>query len=356
MIYTVNESASKVVKKNTNFADILFESEQNNMMIFEAALACDFHEIKGLREGTIVSSELSALQEKTAKEYMGIVWTAIKRAWEKILEALGNAMKTIGLFVLKTGTPLTKKFDETYDAHKREGIKFNDLKTEWIDMDKLSDKYSVHGVFNKGMSMMDQYAGYKYANGDKATAHNISSSIFCEYLGVTVGTVEAPKEFIEEAMKKSIETKDIKNKSDLEPMLDILRKNDAIKALRKTESELGKELNEVKKALDKNPENNADAIGAVASAYQTAINAFTNLHIKSVRFDMKKAYTVIQKAIMDIEGVKESVDYAVSVFESEFDADMETVPGQEEIDPQFGDAVNALIDASEPEADPNPEA
>ena len=49
-----------------------------------------------------------------------------------------------------------------------------------------------------------------------------------------------------------------------------------------------------------------------------------------------------------MEGVKESADYAVSVANSEFDAEMETVPGQEDVEPKYDDAVNAMIDASEP--------
>lgn len=356
MIYTVNEASKPVVesaKKTTNFASILFESEQNSMMIFEAALACDFHEIKGLREGTIVSSELSALQEKTAKEFMHSVWEAIKKAAEKVLNALASVMRSIGQWIIKTATPLADRFDKVYDEHKRDGVKFEDLKCEWIDLDKLADKYNLYGLSEAGFEVMEKYAGYKYAEGGRTSAHNIATGIFREYIGGDDSDI-APAEFIARAMEKSIEEKNIKVKADLDPALNLLRKNDAIKALRSTEAALRKDLNAVKKELNSEKENNADAVSAVASAYQTAINAFTNLHVKAVKYDLKAANTLVHKAIIAMEGVKESVDYTISVVESEFDTEMETVPGEAEVEPKYDDAVNALIAASEPEGEPAP--
>ena len=356
MIYTVNEASKPVVEngvKHNNFASILFESEQNNMMIFEAALACDFHEIKGLREGTIVSSELSSLQEKTAKEFAQSIWAAIKKAAEKILDALASVMRSIGQWIIKTATPLADRFDKVWDEHKKDGVKFEDLKCEWIDLAKLSEKYNLYGLSEKGFEAMEKYAGYEHAQGGRASAHNIATGIFREYIGGSESDI-APSEFVAKALEGAVEEKTIKVKADLDPALDLLRKNDAIKALRETERDLRKDLNAVKKELNSEKANNADAVSAVAGAYQVAINAFTNLHVKAVKYDLKAANTVIHKAIIAMEGVKESADYTISVVESEFDAEIEVVPGEAEVEPKYDDAVSALIDASEPEGEPAP--
>lgn len=357
MIYTVTESASKSEAKNaTNFANILFESEQNNMMIFEAALACDFHEVKGLREGTILNSELSTLQEKTAKEFMQSVWAVIKRVFEKLLNALASVMRTVGQWIIKTATPLADRFDKVYDEHKRSGVKFN-FETKWIDMDKLDKDYPIGELFNNSMLKMDEYSGYKGAgNGGRAGAHDMAASLFCEYLGVAAGTVKAPAEFVAKAMEDAIKDKKITNKHDLDPMLDLLRKNDAIKSLRKQETELRREMNDVKKQLNKVDGVNADAVSIVASAYQVAINAFTNLHVKAVKFNLREANTAIHKAIIDMEGAVKESAFAICVAESEFDAEMETIPGQDEVESKYDDAVNALIDASEPDDGSKPDA
>ena len=358
MIYTVNEASKPVVEnavKHNNFASILFESEQNNMMIFEAALACDFHEIKGLREGTIVSSELATLQEKTFRDYLNTVGDMISKAIQKLIEVVRSVMKTVGQWLISKATPVADRFEQAYDKYTKDGKHFRTaFKYDWIDLDELSKKYPISEVHSKALDDLTKYESeYVHDSRNPVTSLSIASEIFNKYLGRGSGETTSSK-FVNEAMEAAIEHKEIRNREDMQPLLDVLRKTDAIKSLKRAEQDLRQQLVDAKKLLNKNKdqtENKAELLSAVSAAYQNILNAFTSLHVKAVKHDIKQANTIVHKAIAFVEGgIKESVDYAIIVAESEFDSDMEIVPGQDEVDPKYDDAVNALIDASEPEA------
>lgn len=153
-IYSANRSGSMVatqeasaLKGNYTSADlgrILYESQVNDMAIFEAVLATDFDEIKSLREGTILESEIASLNEE-AKEGLGKkLVAALDALWKKIKELLTIAKRKIAAYVIRSGKAYAedyKKFvaDEKFANKFPSGVKGKMMDENISDIIKLPD-------------------------------------------------------------------------------------------------------------------------------------------------------------------------------------------------------------------------
>ena len=70
-IYSVNRTGSMALAqvaanesyKSEDIGRVLYETQVNDMAFFEAVLACDFNELKSMREGTLLESEVASLNE-----------------------------------------------------------------------------------------------------------------------------------------------------------------------------------------------------------------------------------------------------------------------------------------------------
>lgn len=82
-----------------DFGRILSECATNDMKLFNAAIARDFQEITAMQEGTMVSSEIRALQEFSAKEaWKGLV-EKLKKLWAKIKGVFRNVYAKLSLWL-----------------------------------------------------------------------------------------------------------------------------------------------------------------------------------------------------------------------------------------------------------------
>ena len=92
-IYSANRTGSFNVAqipanesyKWNDIGRILCESQANDMAFFEAALACDFTEVKGLREGTILESEIASFTEAAEES---LIEKLIKRVQEWVAKII----------------------------------------------------------------------------------------------------------------------------------------------------------------------------------------------------------------------------------------------------------------------------
>lgn len=346
MIYSINESTG--IKKNyTNISSILFECEQNNMMCFEAALACDFHEIKGINEGSILESELAALQEKSMEEYKNSILTAVRRCCEKLLSLLQSAMKTIGLWLIKTGTPLAQRAKDAYNmymkTHGKVEPKF-DITCNWIYAKKL-EKYSVDDgiTFAKAEDEIRAAANAS----EKQDAHTIASGVMSDMLGKKV---ESRGEFVAEALKDLSEERKVtcfNGKSGVLDMLTLLSDKEALTRIRTVEAELRTKLKGIEKEIKGISQTNAANISAIASGYQVVLSSLVDINIKATKQNMREANNVAHKVILAMEGTKNEA-FEMLVAESEFDQDTDPVINTE-VDPEYEEPVDALLSSVEPE-------
>ena len=127
-IYSNNRTGSMAVAQlaanesytSEDFGRILYESQVNDMAFFEAVLTCDFNEIKGLREGTILKSEVAALNEATAKGIIDKLIQGVQSYWQKLKGAFKDAINKIGVWFTKIGKPMSEKL-KAYDVKNWKG-------------------------------------------------------------------------------------------------------------------------------------------------------------------------------------------------------------------------------------------
>ena len=353
MIYTVNESVAKKPasdsKLYSNFASILYESEQNDMAIFEAALACDFHEVKGLQEGTILQSEVAALTEANMNEMLKTVKAALERVRDKIIELYHRVIDYIGNYIIKNGKRLVERWNRyktTYPDHEYQ------INIMTID-EEVAAKFKLSNF--DAMGMKNTASDNAYA--EKVDAAQILTKELSERVGQEVGSAA---EFKEAALKKVY-----KNVSATIEVLDKLAadltSNASIKELREEEARIRKLFDTYMKDLEERAKKpDAAVIGAYASAFHTVIHAHADLNVKIQKERMRLAHRGLMAAMASVDNdlkekpadaKNESVEYAFDCLlaESEFEDAMEMIPGEEPIDPEHKDAVDALVASAAPE-------
>lgn len=356
MIYTVNESAAKTATDSmpyTNFANILFESEQNDMAIFEAALACDFHEVKGLQEGTILKSEVAALTEANMAKLVETLKTALTRVRDKIIELYHRVIDYIGNYIVKDGKVLVerwKRYKNTYPNWNYQ-IEVMTINDDVAGKFKI-DNYTAMGLANK---VSDN------AYAEKADAAEILTKELSERAGQEVGSAAEFKKVVMDKVYKKVDA----SNEVLDKMAEDLTSNTTIKALRAEEAHVRELFNTYMKDLEERAKKpDAAIVGAYASAFQTVIHAYADLNVKIHRERLRLAHRglmasmasidneIKEKGLSPLDVKKEHVEYAFDCLlaESEFEDAMEMVPGEEPIDPEHKDAVDAFVASASEEA------
>lgn len=124
-IYSGNRtgSANIVIEADTSYGAndigrIMYETEHNDQAIFEAILKSDFREIKGIREGTILKSEIASLNEASIKNLFNTLKEAILKLMNKIAGLAKNFIAAISTFLDKNGKKAIKDFDKKFDKSK----------------------------------------------------------------------------------------------------------------------------------------------------------------------------------------------------------------------------------------------
>ena len=108
-IYARNSLGSNVkitANENYSYADmgrILSECVQNDMTLFNAVLLNDFKESTAIREGTMVSSELTAFREFSVKEAWGGLKKKLQKLWEKIKGVFRQVYAKLTVWLVRNG-------------------------------------------------------------------------------------------------------------------------------------------------------------------------------------------------------------------------------------------------------------
>lgn len=120
-----------------DFGRILSECAINDMRLFNAAIARDFQEAQALSEGTMVASEIQALQEFSIKE----AWKGLKEKLKKLWAKIKGVFKTV---YAKLSLWLNRNTKAYIAQHRKELIskncggckipKFHDPKPGYLDI------------------------------------------------------------------------------------------------------------------------------------------------------------------------------------------------------------------------------
>lgn len=128
-IYSANRSGmmeTGTIAANENYtscdaARIMYESQVNDMAIFEAIIASDLHEAKALQEGTLLESEAVKFNRQNATGILGKLEERLKALWAKIKAAFKDVMNKIAAYVLRDGKAYAKEFKKRYEKKKLNG-------------------------------------------------------------------------------------------------------------------------------------------------------------------------------------------------------------------------------------------
>lgn len=300
-IYSANRSAAvgtvaEAKKYTTDINRIMYESEVNNMRIFEACMKYDFTQIQGLREGTILESEIAAIDEASKAEFLEsvkkaweVVKAKLKAAFDAILNKLGNAYRLIAV-------PTIKRFEKIDDS------KFS-ASTEFEFLAYQNPKITTSTISE---DMENELKAPKPIDG------NISrTEIISKVLGKCVGASEVqPGKFLSAMKEKYFVNKKISlTKSEIEnEIISVLKMKDVIKDIKTAQKLCSNIIDNITKSLKNNIAKNDTAsmsdLNTISSAYQTALTSVANAQCKIYIFTIN-SYIKYLTAIMKKLGEKD---------------------------------------------------
>lgn len=121
-LVTANES----YKGDVGLQQILIESAQNDMAIFDAVIRSDINEAVSLQEGTLLQEEVAIMHEGMVKDFFGKVLAFLKKMVEKIKGIFKAIYAKITGVVVRDGKKLV-------DMHKKNviGKNLSKMKYKW---------------------------------------------------------------------------------------------------------------------------------------------------------------------------------------------------------------------------------
>ena len=137
MAITANESYT-----STDLGRILYESQVNDMAIFEAVVASDLNEMKAVREGTLLESEIVSLNEASAKEFINSMIDRIKAFWRKIKGVFRDIKRKIAAYLLGDGKAFIEEFEKKFEDLRKNGLPKN--KKYDVDIEQYFDISKVN--------------------------------------------------------------------------------------------------------------------------------------------------------------------------------------------------------------------
>ena len=309
-IYSGNRSGSMdilVTEANMSYgpndmARIMYESEVNDMKIFEAILQNDFREIKGIREGTILESELKSLNEASKKHLLDSLMVKSKSAWSKIKGAMNNAANAVAAYVLKDGKAYADAFENTYAAKRSNfsGKVIRDVKVPSKEFGNSLNLPSFKNNFTKALS-----SGMNATDIDKTA---LIQTGLQKCLGRYAKNPVGPKEFNKICNDYAFDTIEV-NDRNVDKLADYFVKNvrsgkDVIKLLKDSQADTEKQLidayNELKKAAkddESSDSNAATSLTVLTAAYETIVANYSKARIAIARKTLKYSRAALAKIL-----------------------------------------------------------
>ena len=277
---------------------ILAECCQNDLAFFEGVIAGDFKTAVGIKEGTILESEMQAITEGTISGFFGKLKEMVKKIWAKIKGLFKNFFIKINALCTGDNKKLVEKYKKEVLSKDLSKMKFKYAKPtgKAVDTSVLPGAASgIEVTAEKETEFKEEYygkmIGQKSCEADEFAkeAHAYAWEDEDEYEGLSAAGITISDVIVTLTNASKV----LKDAAKLQKESD---KNfaDVLKDLDKTEKELIKKVPDDKKA---------EGDLAVLHNLQRGVNALSTLHVAgynacvaSTKFNIAQARRVFVKA------------------------------------------------------------
>lgn len=329
-------------------ARCMYESAVNEYALDESMLMQDFNEVRAVREGTVLESEMYAIQEASIKGFFEKAKEILTKLGQKIMGVFRTVYAKLTKWIVRNG--------KAYVALHRKTVLTKDISKLTIKKYRMPKSFDVSAATN---TIKLNIGNINIENPTKhaGTPDEYGKSLLKQYLA-NKDTSEYPKFLMDSAFEEEKDIEGSKISGRLTKILDnVSTGSKPIKDLKKTEKDLIKKIKEAKQGLDKlekkitGNDNKTDSdskklegipyVRAEVGALQTAVNTITSAAIKVCRYGIKQDRSVIAQ-IVAYSPKSESNIYMIEAAEDaedEFDEEMDS-PEETEVAedmPEFED-------------------
>ncbi len=348
-IYSANRSGmmeTGTIYANENYtscdaARIMYESQVNDMAIFEAIIASDLQEAKALQEGTLLESEAVKFNRQNATGILGKLEERLKALWAKIKAAFKDVMNKIAAYVLRDGKAYAKEFRKRYEKKKLA----KPIKTRIFNADSRKKLSSIDLKSTTISSKVNANA----ANTDSIKTKEIIESL----LGG-----ESMSDF-KNNFRESLIVDGIISDSNVDALLDKVENGKKeIAQLKAEASNIEKHIKETINYIksiargysdDKKEEYSIKNATATCSAFEKIASLRTSLYILAARTEIKQARVnlseVLSEAVAENAVLAEAA--ALDAADEVDNAMSPEVTEEIEVTPDLKDDVEDIVDSDE---------
>lgn len=355
---SINGNVSVAANENYSIADcgrILYECERNDMAMFNAAMRSDMVEITAKNEGTLLESELVAMNEANIKDFFSGIVVKMKKLWAKLKGMFKKAYAMISAYVVRNG--------KAFVAMHRKALASVD---KAADIGKSLHRKGTLVTPDFGSDITSMMANIRSTGRDEEKS---SADWATKYLEASIGggTVsDYSKDAKEYCFEEIVDCKlsQIGSVSQLENTL--VNGGTTIKNLREAEKKfdksmkqaIGKIESEAKTAIraaetaDNKDEQEAQSKALTncqncASGVEKAASTITRMNIRFAKIDLAIARKALARAIGVAATKTESVYIESIVLEG--DEEIAALDGTEaeDLNPEEQEIVDAIVSAAE---------
>ena len=287
---------SNPIKINENYSYthndiglILYESEMNSMRIFEATLQADFAQIAGLREGTLLESEVEAIKESNFADFKKKIVTLLETFWRKIKSGLIEFKNKLLEIFESNGKHFIIHFFKTINKNYKHRLSKNIEVTRFHYDKKSFFKNTFYSIpVLDGAKNFADYCKAWYTQFSRLECNTEADFISYIYTNCTYTELITPSHVLNETIR--ILTGDI------------VESKSEIKCINNFVKELDIRINSVKKYLINNT-NDSDLINNYnisVSACQKVISTIQSTFIKAIRDSNKSLRNALQEILNDV--------------------------------------------------------
>ena len=276
-----------------DFGRILYESQLNDMAFFEAVLACDFKEAKGLQEGTILQSEVKAMNEASFKAIKDKLIERLKAFWAKIQGVFKSAVDKISAYALGDGKAFVREFNKAVENSIGDISKWTgSVDVTLIDISDDVLNYDVN-TFGAQAQIWAQQEDVK------------PSEVLSMFLNDKT-VKEFPKYAFDKAKVINTMTKENINQFFLRTIKD---GNDYINALRGIERISRNSINKAISDIKTMDDMDADRLNKMVGVFETVITVKTRTNIAAMKLNMRNIRKALTSALSTMKADAKNESY-----------------------------------------------
>lgn len=357
-IYSANRSGSMNLSQvcanesynSSDMGRILYESECNDMAFFEAILASDFREIQGLQEGTLLESEVKAMNEASVRTLLASLKQRLVKFWGKIKAAFKDAMTKIAAYILRDGKAFVKNFRTVYNKYEGWTGSVKDVKryTRKTGVDPVAKIDKVSSDIENDIRNAISNSNHEYKDKNKNEILKMKLSACLKEKDIE------PSAFVTKFVEKCESTTTVTAANIDEICKAVSDGSDSIKKLKTAEAKakdvidkMGKSLTAAENKSDnENSAKNVSTIVTMVGVGESFITYYTKASIAVVKADIKSCRAALGSVMSDLKSTGKKLKESF-IFES--DDIMSAIEDEVDIDGVTGDEIDMVDDITSDE-------